>query len=131
MPGEVDPRLLGLLQGVMGLADALRDAGSSGDVSVRLGRPDGLLLLQLVAGANDAEAESWSQRGRPRGSGFCSLKIAGVTFEWPEATASAAPAGARLFCAAPAAIGAASNQNVIPCYPAVHYGFEEEKPALR
>ena len=67
MPGEIDPRLINLLQGVMGFSDALRDAGAQGDITIRLGRQDGLRLLDRVAGVQDAEAEAWSQNGRPHG----------------------------------------------------------------
>ena len=99
MPGEVDPRLMGLLQAVLGLADALRDAGTSGPVTVRLDREDGLLLLKLVAGANDAEVEAWSQRGQPPETGVNCLKVAGLTFEWPQVKVM------------PGGVGAAANEN--------------------
>jgi hypothetical protein len=111
MPGEVDPRLMGLLQAVLGLADALRDAGTSGPVTVRLDREDGLLLLKLVAGANDAEAEAWSQRGQPPETGVNCLKVAGLTFEWPQVKVM------------PGGVGAAANENsrrpAVESYPGV------------
>jgi hypothetical protein len=83
MPGEVDSRLMDVLQGSMSLADALRDLGSTGEITVRLGREDGLLLLELVTGSRDPEAEAWSQRGRLSRSCMHSLKVAGLIFEWP------------------------------------------------
>lgn len=132
MRGETDPRLIGLLQGVMGLADALRDAGTSGDVAVRLGRDDGLLILKLVAGANDADAEAWSQCARPPRPGFNSLSIASLTFEWPQAVARQFPVASRLFAATPEAVSAAANENNRHAAGAIRfYGFEEETPALR
>ena len=82
MPGEVDARLIGLLQGAGpgGLAARCRNHG---DITVRLGREDGLMLLKLVAGANDADGGSLSQRGRPARQGAHSLRISNLTFDGP------------------------------------------------
>jgi hypothetical protein len=129
MPGEVDPRLIGLLQGVMGFTDSLRDAGTAGSITVRLGREDGLRLLELVAGANDAEAEAWSQRDRPPQMGVNSLKIASLIFEWPHAASHQSPDGNRVFTPRPG-LSRAANENSLPS-AARFYGFDEDTPALR
>jgi hypothetical protein len=130
MPGEVDSRLIGLLQGVLALGDSLRDAGAAGDITVRLGREDGLTVLKLVSGVNDAQAEAASQRGRPRRHGVHSLKLASLTFEWPKADAARRrPEASRMFSTAPLAVGPAANENSPE--PLRFYGFEEESPALR
>jgi hypothetical protein len=130
MPGDVDPRLIGLLQGVLGLADSLSDAGAVGDITVRLGRDDGLALLKLVAGSNDAEAEAASQHRRPRRHGVNTLKLASLTFEWPRADAARRrPQASRMFSAAPPVIGPPSNENSPEQLR--FYAFEEETPALR
>lgn len=130
MPGEVDPRLMNLLQGVLGLSDCLRDAGVEGALTVSLGREDGLLLLKLSTGASGPEAEEWSQRGRPVKPGVNSLKIARMTFEWPKPEAkSQRPEAARMFSATPAWISTAANDNSLSVLR--FYGFEEETPALR
>ncbi len=130
MPGEVDPRLMNLLQGVLGLSDCLRDVGTKGALTVSLGREDGLLLLRLATGASDPEAESWSQRGRPVKPGVNSLKIANMTFEWPRADAAPQrPDASRMFSAKPAWVSAAANDNGLRVLR--FYGFEEETPALR
>lgn len=133
MHGEVDPRLIGVLQAVMGFSDSLRDAGVAGEMSVRLNREDGLLMLQLVAGASDAGAEEWSQRGKPRRLGLNSLKVADVNFEWPNpGSVSESPEAAGLFARRPAALSAAANDNPREAAePLRRYGFEEEQPALR
>jgi hypothetical protein len=130
MPGEVDARLIGLLQGSMSLFDSLRDAGSMGEITVRLGREDGLMLLKLVAGANDADAEAWSQRGRPPRAGSNSLRISNLTFEWPQAQGQGLEVS-HLFSPAPQAIGAASNENLRRPPGLRFYGFDEDAPALR
>ncbi len=130
MHGEVDPRLISLLQGVLALGDSLRDAGTRGEITVRLGREDGLTILKLVSGVNDAEAESSSQRGRPRRHGVNSLKLANLIFEWPKPDAARRrPVASRMFSAAPPAIGGAVNENSPESLR--FYGFEEETPALR
>lgn len=130
MPGEVDPRLMDLLQGVLGLSDCLRDAGTKNALTVSLGREDGLLLLKLATGAADPEAEAWSQRGRPAKPGVNSLKIADMTFEWPRADAGLQrPEAAHIFSARPAWVSAPSNDNSLSVLR--FYGFEEETPALR
>ncbi len=132
MPGEVDPRLISLLQGVLGLSDSLSDAGTSGDITVRLEREDGLAVLKLIAGSNDAEAEAASQHRRPKRHGVNSLKIASLTFEWPRADAARRrPEASRMFSAAPRVIAAATNDNSPSPAPKRFYGFEEETPALR
>jgi len=130
MSGEVDPRLIGLLQAVMGLGDALRDAGAQDKISVRLSREDGLSLLEVVAGASHPEAEAFSQHGRPRKPGLNSIKVANLTLEWPQDGAT--PDMMDLFSGKPEAIGHAGNENsrarpmLARCY-----GFEEDQPALR
>jgi hypothetical protein len=130
MSGDVDPRLIGLLQGVLALGDSLRDAGTAGEVTVRLGREDGLAVLQLVAGASHAEAEAASQRGNLRRHGVNSLRLAGLTFEWPRSDAARRrPETSRMFSVSPASIGAASNENSPE--PMRFLGFEEDTPALR
>lgn len=130
MSGEVDPRLINLLQGVLALSDSLRDAGTEGSITIRLGREDGLTILKLVSGVNDAEAEAASQRGRPRRYGVNSLKLASLTFEWPKPDAARRrPEASRMFSAAPPDIGLASNENDPESLR--FYGFEEEAPALR
>jgi len=133
MHGEVDPRLIGMLQAVMGFSDSLRDAGVTGEVNVRLNREDGLLLLQLVSGTSEADAEEWSQRGKPNRPGLNSLKVADVTFEWPSPGAVLErPDPAGLFARRPAALSAAANDNPQgAAEPLRRYGFEEEQPALR
>jgi len=133
MHGEVDPRLIGLLQAVMSFSDALRDAGVAGEVNARVNRQDGLLLLQLVAGASDAAAEEWSQRGKPQRPGWNGLKVADVNFEWPSAGSEfERPDPAGLFARRPAVLSAAANDNPQQsAAPLIRYGFEEEQPALR
>lgn len=126
MPGEVDARLIALLQGSLGLADSLRDAGTTGEITVRLGREDGLKLLKLVAGANDAEAEAFSQRGRPARAGAHSLRISTLTFEWPQSQGERAET-ARHFTATPATVGLPANENLAQRFR----GFSEDAPALR
>ena len=130
MPGEVDPRLIGLLQGALELGDALRDAGAAGEIALRLGRDDGLKLLKLLAGANDAEAEAVSQFGRPRKHGVNSLRIAAITVEWPRADAvRRRPQASRMFSSAPPSVTPAMNDNTHSPAPMRFYGFEDE--ALR
>ena len=123
---EVDARLIGLLQASLGLADSLRDAGTTGDITVRLGREDGLLLLKLVSGANDAEAEAFSQRGRPPRHGAYSLRISTLTFEWPADQAGTARPASPL-CVTPLSVGPAANENAVRPFR----GFGEDAPALR
>ena len=122
MLGEVDARLIGLLQGSMSLADSLRDVGTTGEILVRLGREDGLTLLKRVAGASDAEAEAWSQRGRPPRDGVNSLRISSLTFEWPQSNAQGV---AHLFSVAPSGMGAPANGNLRPRF------FDEDAPVRR
>ena len=130
MRGEVDPRLISLLQGVLGLTDCLRDAGATGEMTVRLCREDGLALLGAAVGARDPQAEASSQRGRPGKPGLNSLKIANMTFEWPKAdTATQRPEAARMFSSRPPVLAAAANDNSASILR--FYGFEEETPALR
>jgi hypothetical protein len=132
MPGEVDPRLIGFLQGVLGFADAMRDAGSVGDVSVVLGREDGLTLLKLVAGSDDANTEASSQRGGPRHHVRNSLRIASLTFEWPmENAARRRPEASRMFSTVPRSVGAAANENSPNIADMRFFGFDEDAPALR
>jgi hypothetical protein len=78
-----DPALVAVLRAAMQLADAMRDIGAKDEMTLRLSREDGLALLRLVAGANHAQAEAFSQRGQPQRPGVSSLKVAGLTFEWP------------------------------------------------
>jgi hypothetical protein len=85
MPGEVEPRLIGLLQASIAFMDALRDLGLEKGVRVDLDREDGLRILELVAGGRHASAESWSQLGNPARQGLNSLNVAGVSFQWPTA----------------------------------------------
>lgn len=115
MTSDVDPRLVTLLRASFGFADALRDAGVDGPVSVTLGRPGGLSLLQLVAGSNDPDSEEFSQRNQPVGQEFYSLAMAGLSFRWPR------PERALMHRQA--------NDNCPQ--PEPRYGFEEETPALR
>lgn len=133
MHGEVDPRLIGLLQAVMSFSDSLRDAGVAGGVSARVNREDGLLLLQLVTGASDAAAEEWSQRGKPKRPGLNCMKVADVNFEWPSLGGVSESSGAEgLFDRRPPALSAAANDNPqVAAEPMRRYGFEEEQPALR
>lgn len=132
MPGEVDPRLIGLLQGVLGLADSLGDAGTRGEITVRLGREDGLAVLKLVAGSSDPDAEAASQQRRPNRHGVNHLKIGSLTFEWPRADAARRrPEASRMFSAAPRVVAAATNDNSPDPASKRFYGFEEETPALR
>jgi hypothetical protein len=132
MPGEIDPRLIGLLQGVLGLADSLGDAGATGDITVRLGREDGLALLKLVAGSNDAEAEAASQHRRPGRHGMNTLKLASLTFEWPRNDAARRrPQASRMFSAAPPVVAAGSNDNSPGPAPGRYYGIDGETPARR
>lgn len=131
MHGDVDPRLMGLLKGVLDFSDALRDAGATGEISVHLGRGDGLALLELVAGASDAQAEAWSQRGRAAGSGLNSLKMAGLVFTWPRAEPRLLDTSSP-FSRAPDSVGVAANQNSPTLVKDTRfYGFEEDAPALR
>ncbi len=114
MPSEVDPRLVRLLKATLGLADALRDAGVSGDIAVALERDGGLNVLQLVAGSKEPQAEVFSQRNRPISHERNSLSIGGLVFKWPK-------------------------QGRVELHPvndnstahAARFGFEEETPALR
>lgn len=85
MRGEVDLRLVEFLKGSLGFSDALSDIGIRSAATVRVGRADGLRLLELVAGASDAEAEAWSQRGRNARAGWNDIKVANIVFEWPSA----------------------------------------------
>lgn len=85
MKGEVDLRLVEFLKGSLCFADALRDIGLKAAATVRMGRDDGLRLLELVAGASDPEAEAWSQRGRQGRPGWNDIKVANIIFEWPRA----------------------------------------------
>ena len=130
MHGDVDPRLMDLLKGVLDFSDALRDAGAAGQISVHLGRCDGLMLLELVAGASDPQAEAWSQRGRPARSGLNSLKVGGLEFTWPQ-EATRLPEPANLFSPAPECVRGAANQNAAPAKDIRFYAFEEDAPALR
>lgn len=68
MAGELDPCLVGLLKAALGLVDALHDMGAERGVAVKLDRAAGLKVRQL-AGARAGN----------------SIKLAGVTFEWPKA----------------------------------------------
>jgi hypothetical protein len=121
---------MGFLKGVMDFSDSLRDAGATGEISLHLGRGDGLRLLELVAGASDCEAEAWSQRGRPPRNGFNSLKIGSLVFTWPK-EAGMFPDAEGLFSSAPLGLGAAANENgPLPGKDRRFYGFEEDAPAL-
>lgn len=126
MPGEVDARLIALLQGSMGLADSLRDAGTAGEITVRLGREDGLRLLKLVAGTDDAEAEAFSQRGRPPRHGAHSLRVSNLTFEWPQDGRSEVPNPFHHQKA-----GRPANDNLPSPVSGHFYRFDEDAPALR
>lgn len=66
-PGDMDPRLIGLLKASLGLVDALRDIGVVGDITVMLDR-DGASGLQALV----------DDRGRS------SISLAGLRFEWPK-----------------------------------------------
>lgn len=68
MDGELDPRLIGLLRASLGFVDALRDIGVQGEIAVRLERDDARQLLSVV----DVRGKS-------------SVRVAGITFEWPKA----------------------------------------------
>ena len=120
MPGEVEPRLMNVLQGSMGLADALRDLGATGDLTVRLTRQDGLLLLEIVTGVRDPSAVAWSERGRAPKRGLHSLKVAGITFEWPVEADARLPAGDE-----------AANDNIAMPLRVGMRGSDGESPALR
>jgi hypothetical protein len=122
---------MGLLKGVLDFSDALRDAGATGEVSVHLGRADGLVLLELVAGASDAQAEAWSQRGRAAMNGLNSLKMGGLVFTWPKEEPRALEPSSP-FSRAPDCVGGAANQNSATMAKDIRfYGFEEDAPALR
>ncbi|MFN4142940.1 MAG: hypothetical protein ACK4HL_13955 [Aestuariivirga sp.] len=112
--------MMNVLQGSMGLADALRDVGATGDLIVRLGRQDGLLLLEIVTGLRDPSAEVWSQRGRALKPGVHSLKVAGITFEWPAEAEAGIPAGDE----------AANDNSPRPLRVGMR-GSDGETPALR
>ena len=130
MHGDVEPRLMDLLKGVLDFSDALRDAGAVGEITVHLGRGDGLMLLELVAGARDQQAEAWSQRGRPARNGLNSLKVGGLEFTWPQ-EATLLPEPANLFSRAPGCVRGAANQNDAAARDTRFYAFEEDAPALR
>jgi hypothetical protein len=66
MPGERDIRLIGLLRATLGFVDGLRDIGVEGEIAVRLDRAGARRLLDVV----DAR-------------GGYSVRLAGLTFEWP------------------------------------------------
>jgi hypothetical protein len=132
MPGDTDPRLVNFLQGVLGLTDVLRDAGASGELILHLTREDGLKILQLVAGACDAEAEAFSQQGRPQKHAVHSLSIAGLTVEWPRPNAPRQrPEASRMFSAAPKCVGVTANTNSAATPPRRYQGFEEDSPSLQ
>jgi len=115
MPGEIDPRLVGLLKASLGLADVLRDMGAGGALDLRLDREGGLALLDLVAGERSAEAEAFSQRNRRNSEGLNSLAVGGLTFRWPQRSI----------------VAKAANDNASAPTAALAFGFEEETPALR
>lgn len=132
MSGDVDRRLINLLQGVLGLTDALRDAGTSGDITLHLSREDGLKILHLVAGASDAEAEAFSQQGRPQKHGVYSLNIAGLRVEWPRPNAPRQrPEASRMFSAAPRCVGITANTNSEAAPARRYQGYDEETPSLQ
>lgn len=132
MPGDSDPRLVNFLRGVLGLTDVLRDAGASGELILHVNREDGLKLLQLVAGACDAEAEALSQQGRPQKHAVHSLSIAGLTVEWPRPNAPRQrPEASRMFSAAPKCVGVTANTNSVGTPPRRYQGFEEDSPLLQ
>lgn len=132
MAGDVDPRLINLLQGVLRLSDSMRDVGVAGEVTIQLGREDGLKILELVAGASDAEAEAFSQQGRPQKHGVYSLSIAGITVEWPRPNAPRQrPEASRMFSAAPKCVGVTANANSATPKVRHYFGFEEETPFLQ
>ncbi|MFM8746902.1 MAG: hypothetical protein ACKOED_09590 [Aestuariivirga sp.] len=83
MQEDIDLKLVDLLRVSIALKDALRDLGFRDNVRIDLDREDGLLVLELVSGARHAGAEEWSQHGKPHRNGFNSLKVAGVTYQWP------------------------------------------------
>ncbi|MCA3573466.1 MAG: hypothetical protein IOC86_06070 [Aestuariivirga sp.] len=100
-------------------------------MSVHLGRADGLVLLELVAGASDAQAEAWSQRGRAAMNGLNSLKVGGLVFTWPKEEPRALEPSSP-FSGAPDCVGGAANQNSPTLAKDIRfYGFEEDAPALR
>jgi len=68
MAGELDPRLIGLLRASLGFADALRDIGVQGEITVRIDRDDARQLLNVI----DVRGKSGA-------------RLAGLTFEWPKA----------------------------------------------
>jgi hypothetical protein len=132
MPADVDPHLINLLQGVLRLADSMRDAGVAGDITIQLGREDGLRILKLVAGANDPAAEVFSQQDRPQKHGVYSLNIAGVTVEWPRPNAPRQrPEASRMFSAAPKCVGVTANANSAAPKLRHYRGFEEEAPSIQ
>jgi len=132
MPGDVDPRLISLLQGVLRLTDSMRDAGVAGDITIQLGREDGLRILELVAGASDPEAEVFSQQDRPQKHGVYSLNVAGLTVEWPRPNAPRQrPEASRMFSAAPKCVGVTANANSATPKVRHYFGFEEEAPLLQ
>lgn len=88
MPGDVEPEFVGLLQASIAFMDALRDLGLDKSVTVNLDREDGLRIFELVAGVRHASAEAWSQLGNSVRPGHSSLKVAGVTYQWPAADAA-------------------------------------------
>lgn len=67
MPVERDFRLIGLLRATLGFVDGLRDIGVEGEIAVRLDRAGARRLLDVV----DAR-------------GGNSVRLAGLTFEWPK-----------------------------------------------
>lgn len=132
MPGEVDHRLINLLQGILRLTDSMRDAGVAGEVTIQVGREDGLKILELVAGSSDPEAEAFSQQGRPQRHGVFSLSVAGLTVEWPRPNAPRQrPEASRMFSAAPKCVGVTANTNSVAPKLRHYFGFEEETPLLQ
>jgi hypothetical protein len=131
MSGEVDPRLIGVLKSVLALVDQMRDAGVEGDLRLRLGREDGLRLLELAAGTSDAAAEEWSQRGQPRQFGRNSLKMAGLTFEWPQLGTPEEHDLVLTGIFTPSRPSRPANDNLRQASAVRRfYGFEEEQPIL-
>lgn len=131
MPGEVDPRLIAVLQSVIALVDQVRDAGAEGDLHLRFNREDGLRLLHLVSGASDPEAEQWSQRAGLGEPGVNRIKVAGLYFEWPQEKTSQACGVGDVLRIEPSIRSLPANDNGrAPSSRWRLCGFEEEKPIL-
>ena len=127
MQEEVDPQLVGLLQASIAFKDALRDLGLGDGVRIDLDREDGLRVLELIAGVRHASAEVWSQRGRSARNGLNSLKVAGVTYQWPAPEVATQAMSALVSHALAARLPDCANDN--PGRKAIAqrgYGYEDQ-----